>query len=104
VYDDNNIWPIELVSGMERFVASLAIRASLINISSLPRTNFLVIDEGLGNLDGNMLTSIGMMFDYLKTQFQFIIMISHIDSSKDIAEKHIELHKDNGYSKLNFES
>lgn len=103
VYDDDNVWPIELVSGMERFISSLAIRTSLINISALPRTNFLVIDEGLGNLDSTMLTTIGIMFEYLKTQFQFIMMISHIDSSRDMADKHIELHKENGYSKLMFE-
>ena len=34
-YDDDNYWPLELTSGMEKFVASLAIRTSLINVTLL---------------------------------------------------------------------
>ena len=30
VYDDENYWPLELTSGMEKFISSLAIRTSLI--------------------------------------------------------------------------
>ena len=102
VYDDDNFWPIELTSGMERFISSLAIRSSLINISSLPRPSFLAIDEGLGNLDSNMLTSIGMLFEYLKTQFQFTLLISHIDQARDMVDNIVELSKINGYSKIQY--
>lgn len=103
VYDDDNFWPIELTSGMERFISSLAIRSSLINVSSLPRPNFLAIDEGLGNLDSNMLISIGMLFEYLKSQFQFTMLISHIDQARDMVDNIIELSKINGYSKIQYE-
>lgn len=102
VYDDDNFWPIELTSGMERFISSLAIRTSLINVSSLPRPSFLAIDEGLGNLDSNMLTSIAMLFEYLKTQFQFTMLISHIDQARDMVDYIIELSKTNGYSKVQY--
>lgn len=102
VYDDDNFWPIELTSGMERFISSLAIRSSLINVSSLPRPSFLAIDEGLGNLDSNMLISIGMLFDYLKTQFQFTMLISHIDQARDMVDNIMELSKINGYSKIQY--
>jgi DNA repair exonuclease SbcCD ATPase subunit len=103
VYDDDNFWPIELTSGMERFISSLAIRSSLINISSLPRPSFLAIDEGLGNLDSNMLMSISMLFEYLKSQFQFTMLISHIDQARDMVDNIIELSKTNGYSKIQYE-
>ena len=103
VYDDDNFWPIELTSGMERFISSLAIRASLINVSSLPRPNFLAIDEGLGNLDSVMLSSMGLLFDYLKSQFQFIMLISHIDQTRDMVDSIIELSKTNGYSKIQYD-
>ena len=32
VYDDDNVWPLELSSGMERFISSLAMRVGLINV------------------------------------------------------------------------
>jgi DNA repair exonuclease SbcCD ATPase subunit len=102
VYDTDNYWPIELTSGMEKFISSLAIRTSLINVSSLPRPNFLAIDEGFGVLDSDNLNSIFNLFEYLKTQFSFMLIISHIDSMRDVVDKLIEITKINGNSKIYF--
>jgi hypothetical protein len=33
---ETNKWPLELSSGMEKFIASLAIRVALIKITNLP--------------------------------------------------------------------
>jgi DNA repair exonuclease SbcCD ATPase subunit/predicted MPP superfamily phosphohydrolase len=103
VYDDENYWPLELTSGMEKFISSLAIRTSLINISNLPRPNFLAIDEGFGVLDSDNLNSMYHLFDYLKSQFKFVMCISHIDAMRDIMDKLIEIKKANGYSEIRFE-
>jgi DNA repair exonuclease SbcCD ATPase subunit len=103
VYDDDNYWPLELTSGMEKFISSLAIRTSLINVSNLPRPNFLAIDEGFGVLDSDNLNSMHMLFDYLKSQFGFIMCISHIDAMRDIVDKLIEIKKVNGYSEIHFD-
>jgi DNA repair exonuclease SbcCD ATPase subunit/DNA repair exonuclease SbcCD nuclease subunit len=100
VYDQDNFWAIELTSGMEKFISSLAIRTALINISSLPRPNFLAIDEGFGVLDSTNLNSMFNLFEYLKTQFSFMLVISHIDSMKDVVDKLIEITKTNGNSKI----
>jgi len=102
VYDDDNYWPLELTSGMEKFISSLAIRTSLINVSNLPRPNFLAIDEGFGVLDSDNLNSMYMLFDYLKSQFGFILCISHIDAMRDIVDKLVEIKKTNGYSKISY--
>ena len=103
VYDDDNFWPLELTSGMEKFISSLAIRTSLINISNLPRPNFLAIDEGFGVLDSDNLNSMYSLFDYLKSQFGFVLCISHIDAMRDIMDKLIEIKKANGYSEIRYE-
>lgn len=102
VYDNDNYWPLELTSGMEKFISSLAIRTSLINVSNLPRPNFLAIDEGFGVLDSDNLNSMYLLFDYLKSQFGFIMCISHIDAMRDIVDKLIEIKKINGYSEIDF--
>jgi exonuclease SbcC len=101
VYDDQE-WPLEMCSGMEKFVSGLAIRVALINICNLPRPNFLVIDEGFGTLDSDNLSSLFMMMQYLKTQFDFIWMISHLEQMRDIVDGLIEIKKENGYSKIDF--
>ena len=100
VYDDVNTWPLELTSGMEKFIASLAIRVALINVSNLPRPNFLAVDEGFGNLDTSNLSSMSTLLEYLKTEFDFIFIISHIDVMKDMADESIEITKQSGLSNV----
>jgi DNA repair exonuclease SbcCD ATPase subunit len=85
---------------MEKFISSLAIRNALVQVSSLPRPNFIAIDEGLGVMDPNVLTNFSLFLEYLKTQFDFVILISHIDIVKDIVDNQIEIKKENGYSKI----
>ena len=101
VYDDQE-WPLEMCSGMEKFVSGLAIRVALINICNLPRPNFLVIDEGFGTLDSDNLSSLFMMMQYLKTQFDFIWVISHLEQMRDIVDGLIEIKKVDGFSKISF--
>jgi DNA repair exonuclease SbcCD ATPase subunit/DNA repair exonuclease SbcCD nuclease subunit len=101
VYGDNK-WSLEMCSGMERFISGLAIRVALINVCNLPRPNFLVIDEGFGTLDSENLQSLFMLFTYLKTQFDFVMIISHIDSMRDVVDGLIEIKKTNGFSHVKF--
>ena len=101
VYDDDNVWPLELSSGMERFISSLAIRVGLINVSNLPRTNFLAIDEGWGTMDSDNLNSVYSLFQYLKSQFQFTLIVSHIDSMRDAVDTLLEIKKENSFSSIN---
>lgn len=99
---DNKSWPLEMSSGMEKFISSIAIRVALINISNLPKTTGFVIDEGFGVLDADSMSTIQPLFQYLKNQFEFILIISHIDSMKDIVNNLIEIKKNNGFSSVNF--
>jgi DNA repair exonuclease SbcCD ATPase subunit len=101
VYEDQE-WTLEMGSGMEKFISGLAIRVALINICGLPRPNFLVIDEGFGTLDADNLSSLFMMMQYLKTQFDFIWVISHLEQMRDIVDGLIEIKKIDGFSKINF--
>ena len=102
VYDDDNIWPLELSSGMERFISALAIRVALISLSNLPRPDFLAVDEGFGVLDSDNLNSLYMLFDYLKGQFRFLMIISHIDAMKDLMDTLVEIKKVGDYSNVNY--
>ena len=101
VYDDKS-WPLELTSGMEKFISSLAIRSALVSVSNLPKPNFLAIDEGLGNLDSENLNSMFMLFDYLKTQFSFLLIISHLEAVRDVVDNLIDIKKVNSYSKIQY--
>ena len=103
VYDNDNVWPLELSSGMERFISSLAMRVGLINVSNLPAANFLAIDEGWGTMDSDNLNSVYNLFQYLKTQFQFTMIVSHIDSMRDAVDTLLEIKKENNFSNVLFD-
>ena len=103
VYDDVNQWPLELSSGMERFISSLAMRVGLINVSNLPRSNFLAIDEGWGTMDSDNINSVYNLFQYLKGQFQFALIVSHVDSMRDAVDTLLEITKDTEFSKIKFD-
>lgn len=97
VYDDQR-WLLEMSSGMERFISGLAIRVALINVCNLPRPNFLILDEGMGALDSENLSQMYVLFQYLKTQFDFIIVISHLESMRDMVDDLIDIRKIDGFS------
>ena len=99
-YDEDKFWPIELVSGMEKFISSLAIRCALLNISNLSRPIFLAVDEGFGVLDADNISSLGYLFDYLKQKFDFVLIVSHIDTMKDMVDFALDISKDGEFSKI----
>ena len=101
VYDHERSWPLENSSGMERFISSLAIRVALLKASNLPKSNFLIIDEGMGSLDSEYLHGMQLMFDLLKAQFDYVVVISHLDNIRDMVDNIIEIKKVNGYSHIN---
>ncbi len=95
-------WNLELSSGMERFVSSLAIRIGLINVSTLPRPNFIIVDEGFGALDSDNIANMQGAFQYLRTQFDFTMIITHLDTIKDYMDTLIPINVNKGLSKVNF--
>ncbi len=82
---------IECGSGMEKMISSLAMRVALINVSSLPKSDILIIDEGFGALDEMNVEACNRLLISLKRWFKCIFVISHIDAVKDAADNIIEI-------------
>lgn len=82
---------IECGSGMEKMMASLAIRVALINITSLPKSDMLIIDEGFGALDEMNVESCTRLLESLKRWFKNIIVISHVDAVKDAVDNVLDI-------------
>jgi len=101
-YGEDEYWPLELTSGMEKFISSVAIRTALTNVSNLPRPNFIAIDEGFGSLDSDNFNSLYLLFDYLKNQFDFLVTISHIDKTRDMVDQIIDITKVGGFSSIRY--
>ena len=91
---------IELASGMEKMMSSLAIRVALINVSSLTKTNMLIIDEGFGALDDTNIEACSRLLESLKKWFKNIVIISHVDAIKDSVDNSLEIIKNGKDSKV----
>lgn len=86
--------PIELGSGMEKMMSSLAIRAALIEVSAIPKSDVFIIDEGFGALDDTNIEACARLLTSLKRNFKNMLIISHVDSIKDIVDNVIEISHD----------
>jgi DNA repair exonuclease SbcCD ATPase subunit len=82
---------IECGSGMEKMISSLAIRVALINITSLPKSDILIIDEGFGALDDTNVEACTRLLDSLKKWFKTILVISHVDAVKDSVDNALDI-------------
>lgn len=93
---------IELCSGMEKMIASVAIRVALINVSSLPKTDMFIIDEGFGALDEASVEACNRLLASLKRYFKTVIVITHVEGVKDAADVVIEISKNEKDAKVNY--
>ena len=96
---------IELCSGFEKFITGLCIRIALTQLSNLSTCNFMIIDEGFSCLDSNNINNLEALFEYLKNNFDFIIIISHIQTLKGLCDNILTIKVDkNNFSRINFDS
>lgn len=99
-YNDGRVRPVSLASGAEKFITSIAIKMALSNVSSLPKSSIMIIDEGFGKLDSENLDNIEKLFQQLKLMFGTVFIVSHIDSMKDIVDYLIEIEHDDTFAHI----
>ena len=95
--------PIECGSGMEKMVSSLALRVALTNISSLSKSDMLIIDEGFGSLDSANVESVTQLLQKLRSWYRLIVLISHVDVVKDCVDDLIEISSFEKNAKVTYE-
>jgi DNA repair exonuclease SbcCD ATPase subunit/predicted phosphodiesterase len=93
--------PIELGSGAEKTLAAIAIRLALLSVSTLPRGDVFILDEPGTALDENNMEGFNRIVDLIKTQFNKVVLISHLDSLKDAADVTIDIDKKDGFAHIN---
>jgi DNA repair exonuclease SbcCD ATPase subunit len=85
--------PIELACGMEKFFTALAFRMVMAKLSP-SSADFFVIDEGFGALDDSNVDAACRLLSIAKCMFSFVIIISHVDAIKDVADHILEIVRD----------
>ena len=93
--------PLEMGSGAEKTIAAMAIRLSLLSVSSLPKSDLFILDEPGTALDEENMHGFVQILDLIKSYFKTVLLISHLDSLKDCVDMQITIDKKNGYASVN---
>ena len=92
--------PIEMGSGAEKTIAAMGIRLALLSISNLPKGNVFILDEPGTALDAENMEGFIRILQLIKMYFKTVILISHVDSLKDIVDMEITIDKVGGYARV----
>jgi len=98
---DNNTQvekPMSSGSGYERTIASLALRAVLSKICSLPRANVVVFDEVFGKISNDNLEMVSEFFTKIKEYFEKIFVITHNPMVTNWADNVVRIKKEENIS------
>lgn len=90
--------PLELGSGAEKTLASMAIRLALLKVSSLPLGDIFIMDEPGTALDAENMEGFTRLLELVKSHFKTVILISHLDSLKDCVDVQILVENQDGYA------
>ena len=93
--------PLEMASGSEKTMAAMAIRLALLSVSSLPTSDIMILDEPGTALDEEHLQSFTELLDMVKGYFKTVLLISHLDSLKDVVDMTIDISKVDGCAFVN---
>ena len=87
-------------SGYEKTIASLALRAVLTKVCSLPKPNIVVFDEVFGKISNDNLDMVGEFFVKLREYFEKIFVITHNPLVNNWANNIVKITKTENISKV----
>lgn len=89
-------------SGLEETISSLALRAVLANISTMPKLNFVVLDELWGCVADDNLSKLKPFIDRILSSYDFILQVSHNPLIADWHDSVITVYQDSNVSRISF--
>ena len=87
-------------SGAEKTIAAMGIRLALLNVSNLPKGNIFILDEPGTALDAENMEGFVRILQLIKMYFKTVILISHLDSLKDVVDIEIIIDKPGDYARV----
>jgi len=90
--------PLSMGSGAEKTIASMAIRLALISITNLPKSELFILDEPATALDAEHMDGFIRLLQMIKSQFKTVLLISHLETLKDVVDMTIDIQKKDGYA------
>lgn len=92
---------LHITSGMESLMLDIVFKIIIGQITLMPKSNFIFIDESISVLDKDRIESIGLFFDFLKKYYNNIFVITHMQSIKEHIRYFLDIYHNNGFSFIN---
>ena len=93
--------PLEMGSGAEKSLASIAIRLAFLNVTSLPKSDIFILDEPGTALDNDNLAGFIRILELIKGSFKTVLLISHLDALKDTVDSQIIIDRQGAFAHVN---
>ena len=87
-------------SGYEKTAASIALRAVLGKISTMPKPSFILLDEVLGGVAEENYDNIKKLYDRILPDYSFIFHITHLQQLEEWADQTVIVKKENNISRV----
>jgi len=101
IIKDDVISSLGGASGFEKTVSALALRCVLGNISTMPRPNFLILDEVLGGVAKVNYDNMRGLYSKIEKDYQFILHVTHLNDISDWHENTVLISKIDNISSVN---
>jgi DNA repair exonuclease SbcCD ATPase subunit len=87
-------------SGFEKTMSSLALRSVLSDLSTVPRSNGILLDEVTGRVSSENLENVHKLLDKISVNYDYMFIVSHLDEIKSWATKNVKIRKENNISSI----
>ena len=92
---------VDSISGMESFMIDLAFKIVISQISEMPKSNMLFIDESISVLDHERLNNIDQLFNFISQYYNSVFLITHLQTVKNSMNCSLFISKKNNKSFIN---
>ena len=92
--------PLEMGSGAEKTIASMAIRLAFLTVSNLPKPDLFIMDEPGTALDEDNMEGFVRIMDMVKNYFKTVVLISHLDALKDAVDMQVMIDRKDGFAHI----
>ncbi|AYV76419.1 MAG: putative hydrolase [Terrestrivirus sp.] len=89
-----------MASGYEQMCIDIALKLTLSNLNKL-QTNIFFADESFSCTDNKNIKNISKLLDYIRTQYDVSLIVSHDDNIKDMYDDNITIKRLNDKSYIN---
>ena len=102
-HPDHEPRPLEMGSGAEKSIAAMAIRLSLLSVSSLPKSDVFILDEPGTAFDESNMEGFVRILNLIKVYFKTVVLVTHLEGLKDCVDTQITIEKIDGYANVRVE-